>query len=112
MSSALTRAFSDYEGLVARYGGEEFIGVLKENVPGEALRLAEKVRQAIEGLPGRSDGQSLITASVGLATTPGRLSFAREEMIEMADAALYSAKRAGRNRVEVVEAGDPQRLSA
>jgi diguanylate cyclase (GGDEF)-like protein len=112
VSSELTGAFGSCEGLVARYGGEEFIGVLQEREPGDALALAERIRLAIEALPGRADGQPLITASIGLATTPGKVRLAREEMIEMADAALYSAKRAGRNRVEIVEAGRPERLSA
>jgi diguanylate cyclase (GGDEF)-like protein len=112
VSSALTRVFGNCEGLVARYGGEEFIGILKEAEPGAALALAEEARAAIESLPGRRDGQPLITASIGLAITPGAVKFSREDMIEMADAALYSAKRAGRNRVEIVEAGVPCRLRA
>ena len=57
-------------------------------------------------VPVRDDSAPLITTSIGLALAPADTALELDDMIEMADVALYSAKRAGRNRVEIVEACD------
>ncbi len=83
--------------LLARYGGEEFVLIMAETTEANALPVAEKLRTAIEATEFHFRGKRVvITASCGLAQagsedTPISL-FAR------ADAALYQAKQAGRNR--------------
>jgi diguanylate cyclase (GGDEF)-like protein len=87
----------------ARYGGEEFSVGLPETAPKGAAELAERIRARIEEteIPMVSGGGSMrITASLGVATMPD----AADEvtgLVGAADEALYGAKRAGKNRVEV-----------
>jgi diguanylate cyclase (GGDEF)-like protein len=85
----------------ARYGGEEFAVALPETGIEGALELAERMRARIEAEPVRRTGRSgsiKVTASAGVAsmfvTEDGA-----DELIAAADAALYAAKRAGKNRV-------------
>ena len=88
------------ENCTARYGGDEFAIVLAETRLAGALVFAERVRAAIECevIQGES-GPVEVTISIGVAEwTP---SMRRpEDLIAMADAALYRAKHGGRNRVE------------
>ncbi|KQM18988.1 GGDEF domain-containing protein [Novosphingobium sp. Leaf2] len=89
--------------LFARFGGEEFIGLLTITTENEAAVIAERLRNAIASTPVLI-GQIAITvsASVGGATTKTTdpaISGILESLIESADAALYRAKQAGRNRV-------------
>lgn len=103
----LQEVFGNRRGIVARYGGEEFVAALQEREPGEAAALAEEMRAQIAEMlvPVRDDARPLITTSIGLALTPADTMLDLEDVIEMADVALYTAKRAGRDRVEIVEAG-------
>jgi diguanylate cyclase (GGDEF)-like protein len=87
---------SDHAG---RWGGEEFALILTNTDADGGVRLAERARAAIESrtveLP---DGDSVrVTASFGVAAFPDRRD--AEQLFAAADAALYEAKRAGRNRV-------------
>ena len=88
----------------ARDGGEEFMVLLPGDDTNGARLVAEKLRSTIEALriPDLEQG---ITASFGVASYPDDAS-SREELIRMADRALYRAKRAGRNRVYA--ASDPE----
>jgi diguanylate cyclase (GGDEF)-like protein len=86
----------------ARYGGEEFAVALPETGAGGALELAERIRVQLEQetIPFlERDGTLKVTASIGVASIP---SSARDigSLIAAADAALYTAKRQGKNRVE------------
>ncbi|MEN3332414.1 MAG: hypothetical protein V7641_1779 [Blastocatellia bacterium] len=85
--------------ICARYGGEEFVIILPQCEREAAFQVAERVREAIALKPATRVGA--VTASIGLATypTPAR---AKEELIEMADRAMYLAKDAGRNRVRTM----------
>ena len=86
----------------ARYGGEELAVITPETDAGGAAQLAERMREAIESLRvPRQDGQGEIsvTASFGVASLPDSASD-KASLIAAADAALYRAKRAGKNRVE------------
>jgi diguanylate cyclase len=86
--------------LPARFGGEEFALILPLNQVREAVAVAERIRARINQSPMviRPTGQRLsVTASLGVAmASPGELP---AQLIERADAALYEAKRGGRNRV-------------
>ncbi len=86
------------EDVFARYGGEEFALLLPEvDVPG-ALKLAEKVRRLVEAHTFTFEGQKIpVTVSLGLASLSANQ--AGPELIKAADARLYQAKSAGRNRV-------------
>jgi diguanylate cyclase (GGDEF)-like protein len=85
----------------ARYGGEELAVVLPQTDLNGAELLAERMRAAIAALAiKRTDGNGAlsITASFGVASLPSCASD-RDSLIAEADAALYRAKRAGKNRV-------------
>ena len=86
----------------ARYGGEEIAVVLPQTDIGGTELAAERIRHAIEELKiPRIDGEGSlsVTASFGVAALPEAASD-KEGLIAAADAALYRAKRAGKNRVE------------
>ena len=86
--------------LPARYGGDEFAIIVPDEKASAAACLADRCRQAIEGI--RLDvGQDSVqtTASFGVADVLGLSS--QEALIRSADEALYQAKQAGRNRVEL-----------
>lgn len=84
--------------VACRYGGEELVVLLPECGLDEATIKAELLRARIESL---SDLHGMrITASFGVATTP-ETSPVGTDIVAAADAALYEAKQAGRNRVEV-----------
>ena len=86
----------------ARYGGEELAVITPETDSAGAVQLAERMREAIEALRiPRLDGEGemTITASFGVASLPDTASD-KASLIAAADAALYRAKRAGKNRVE------------
>jgi diguanylate cyclase (GGDEF)-like protein len=92
--------------LAARYGGEEFIVVMSNTAASDARMVAEKIRAAAEAIVVPIDGgrQTVtLTVSVGGAAYPEDTTTAKE-LLATADAALYDAKHAGRNRVRM--AGD------
>ncbi|MEM8724851.1 MAG: GGDEF domain-containing protein [Pseudomonadota bacterium] len=97
------------DGVAARYGGEEFVAALYEETHGDIGRIAEQVRDRISTLliPVGPSGRSIVTTSIGVALAPLDSEVSREELIKTADAALYDAKRAGRNRVEAIEIDSP-----
>lgn len=82
---------------LCRLGGEEFGVLLPEIGASDALVVAERLRAAIAGLPPFANGPGEVTASFGIATAhAGTRSI--EALLAEADAALYHAKRSGRNR--------------
>ncbi|KAF5884493.1 MULTISPECIES: GGDEF domain-containing protein [Rhizobium] len=85
----------------ARLGGEEFVLVLKEIMPGRAELTAERIRRAFEMREIHIDDE-VLTCTVSVGVAPGRSkSLDFDAMLSAADKALYVAKRAGRNRVEL-----------
>ena len=88
---------------IGRYGGEEFLAVLSD-CNGSAIRtVCERLRTIVSSSPICVGSLELtVTVSIGgaVATTPPNVA---EESILQADRALYRAKRAGRNRVEIAE---------
>ena len=95
--------------LPARYGGEELAVALPETDLEGAYNLAERIRAAIAELEiPRTDGGGMlpVTASFGVAALPESAA-ERRSLIGAADAALYRAKRAGKNRTERAEPSPP-----
>ncbi len=87
---------------VGRYGGEEFLVVLPDCGAAPAKALAERLREAVCGAPFEAGKSRIdVTASVGVVTSEPGKSLSSEELVGVADAALYRAKAAGRNRVDV-----------
>jgi diguanylate cyclase (GGDEF)-like protein len=84
-----------------RNGGEEFAVLLPDTEISSALEIAERIRAAIAeiSLPG---SDVTVSASIGLAGFPDHAS-TLERLERLADAALYVAKRQGRNRVELAD---------
>jgi diguanylate cyclase (GGDEF)-like protein len=106
--SALLRKVTREGEVIGRYGGEEFLLLMPGATREDALRGAERVRAAIaEHAFAFGDGQpsGRVTVSGGVAAYPqdGRVA---AELIEVADRALYEAKRQGRNRVLAAVAQD------
>ena len=89
------------EDIACRYGGEELTLILPEAPAEVAFERAESVRRAIESLQVRVGQRTLgeVTASIGVATFPASAPDTAG-LLRAADAALYRAKREGRNRVE------------
>jgi diguanylate cyclase (GGDEF)-like protein len=101
--------------IVGRYGGEEFLVILPHTPLKGALTFAKRFRQTVEAHEILLDsGESVrITVSVGVASWPEVPVTESWDLLRLADAALYEAKRAGRNRVcayppEADPSGDPQ----
>jgi diguanylate cyclase (GGDEF)-like protein len=90
--------------VVARYGGEEFAILLPETGGPDAVQTAERIRWTVEqhSFMGAENGLRM-TVSQGVATYPSPDVHERFDIIAKADAALYEAKAAGRNRVAFKE---------
>jgi len=96
------------EDVACRYGGEEFLLVLPDAGLEDARRRGEQLREAVKRLRVSSRGQTVgpITVSIGVAALPDH-GLDRDSLVMAADAALYRAKRDGRDRVAVATgAGD------
>ena len=92
------------EDIACRYGGEEFVVILPEASPAMSRSRAEELWKGVQGLHVNFHGELLrgITASVGVASFPGH-GKTMAELLRAADAALYAAKRRGRDRVEFAQ---------
>ncbi len=93
--------------LLARYGGEEFACIIPDTTLSGALQIAEAMRQAVQNLQLKHPDSSVaavVTMSFGVAyCIPADTNAIA--LLEAADTALYKAKNAGRNRVEMAELG-------
>lgn len=89
--------------LVARYGGEEFVCLLPETTQQGAIKLAYDIQTAIAALHFphvQAQAAEFVTVSMGVASElPSRLLHS-QQILAIADARLYRAKRSGRNRIE------------
>jgi len=92
----------------SRFGGDEFALILPQAYSEGAFIVADRLRRRIHEVKIRGFGR--LAASIGIAAFPEHAS-SRSELIVAADAALYSAKRAGRNRVAIVDLPGPETLS-
>lgn len=110
---AIGDATSDVSGLSARYGGEEFAVVLPNMSEDAALKVAEQIRLTVLalGIPNPASNRGYVTTSAGVATRTSATS-GEAALVGEADAALYEAKRLGRNRSVVFSALDLRYVDA
>jgi diguanylate cyclase (GGDEF)-like protein len=98
--SSLLKTSVRKKDTVARYGGEEFILILPEAALEQSFVIAERIRQLVENtLFEVGKAQINLTLSMGISNFPSHRAKSKEELIKMADQALYDAKREGRNKV-------------
>ena len=101
VADVLRRHVREGDDFVARYGGEEFVVLLPGAAREDAARRAEILRSEIAALRIDGHGEPIsLTISIGLAAISGEdLQSGPDKLIRAADAALYKAKRDGRNRL-------------
>ena len=88
------------EDILCRYGGEEFVLVMTHALPRAVWERAEALREGVQGLKVEHGDRQIgaITVSIGIAMLPGH-GDSGQAVLQAADAAMYEAKRAGRNCV-------------
>lgn len=102
VADVIRASFSRPADLAGRFGGEEFMVILPNTNTAGATHVAEKIRAAVEGLCIPHDASSAadyVTVSIGATSLVPQRDVAPTTLIEAADAALYQAKKAGRNRI-------------
>jgi diguanylate cyclase (GGDEF)-like protein/PAS domain S-box-containing protein len=103
VADALRQRLRRSGDLLARYGGEEFAAILPATDAARAAYLGEEIRADVEALaiPNQASAHSVITVSLGAATTDhqGEAPIEPRSLVASADRALYEAKAAGRNQV-------------
>ena len=116
IASVLARTLLRAGDVVARYGGEEFGAILPLTDIDAATAVAERMRKSIEALamPHGAVPLGVVTISAGVAATRPEMGSNPLDLVALADAALYEAKAAGRNRVVTANDADavPVRPSA
>ena len=103
IAHCLPEMLREYDS-AGRFGGEEFVLLLPHTRAVDAFRIADRVRDHISGLSlVTSDGQAVqVTVSVGVAALDAGSTRELSELLAAADAALYRAKRDGRNQVQMI----------
>jgi diguanylate cyclase (GGDEF)-like protein len=101
LGEVLAGIAADHMGFAARYGGEEFCLLLSNTGALRAMEVGESVRATIQRLemPHATSSHKAVTVSIGVASTLPGDNQRPGDLIEAADAALYAAKRRGRNTV-------------
>jgi diguanylate cyclase (GGDEF)-like protein len=102
VAATVSDSVRDIEGLAFRFGGEEFVVVLDGVDLMDGVRVGQRIRRAVEELaiPHAADGRArVVTISIGVSASVPAGAISQAETITAADAALYAAKRAGRNQV-------------
>ena len=95
----LCRRCARQNDIIARIGGEEFVLLLPDTTEEAALRVAERVREALEAEPLVCDAGTTISLTVSIGVAGYHADEGIDRLIARADRALYEAKTAGRNRV-------------
>ena len=99
-------------GLAARFGGDEFVVLLHGPTDTfSATRVAERILEALSGSVDVGDGETFVSASIGVAVADGPPVTA-SDLIRDADLAMYQAKQRGRSRVEVFDTELRSRVQA
>jgi diguanylate cyclase (GGDEF)-like protein len=100
------------EDIFARFGGEAFVLICRDVDALRAVRAAHRISETVSAKPFEIDDKQVeVSVSVGVADLGMLVEPKAEALVEAADAALYVAKRNGKNRVEVFDAeSEPTRL--
>jgi two-component system, sensor histidine kinase LadS len=102
VAKAIDEAARRTTDFVARYGGEEFAVIIPDAIPDQLGNFGERVRRAVADLEFRVDGRRVpVTVSVGGGTLLPSPADEPDDLVRLADRALYRAKDGGRNRVEI-----------
>jgi two-component system, cell cycle response regulator len=99
---------------VARWGGEEFVVIMPEANLQVASSVAERLRRKVASGPVTVSGETTeltVTVSIGVAVTGQGIS-TLDDLMRAADAAMYVAKRGGRNRIASLEDLSPRQVAA
>lgn len=102
VAQALVQCLHRPGDMVARYGGEEFVCLLPETDQAGAEKLAYDFQAAVMALRiphTQSTTSAFVTVSIGVASAPAQDLGNSQQLITMADARMYRAKREGRNRI-------------
>ncbi len=103
VAGAFLKELREYD-LAARFGGEEFALVLPETDLKDATRVAMRIREVVAAMSFEEPLQELkMTISLGVVTCPTKEVNNINDLIRIADDALYTAKREGRNRVIIAD---------
>ena len=111
VASAISSAVHRPSDMLARYGGEEFAVILPGTYLDGAAVIAEQIRAAVTGCALAHDTSlfGYVTVSIGAACVMPDQGATVERLTGLVDAALYAAKRGGRNRVHVAEMSNMSR---
>jgi diguanylate cyclase (GGDEF)-like protein len=103
MALQIQRCLRQPPDLAARYGGEEFVALLPGLGEARVLEVAERVRRGVLAARMAHGGSrfGVVTLSIGAASLRPQDGGSAEELVELADRALYAAKRQGRNKVRL-----------
>ncbi|MCE2573622.1 sensor domain-containing diguanylate cyclase [Motilimonas eburnea] len=102
IAEALTQVCHRATDCCTRFGGEEFIVLSPDTNIEQGQAMADKIQQAIAELNiphQESKADSKVTVSIGIAALIPTTATTKEQLIELADKAMYEAKAAGRNRI-------------
>lgn len=99
IAQALVQAGRRAGDLVARYGGEEFVVLLPNTGGPDALETARRIQQGVWSLalPHEETPPGIVTVSLGVASLVPSAQHTPDDLLQLADTALYRAKQAGRN---------------
>jgi diguanylate cyclase (GGDEF)-like protein/PAS domain S-box-containing protein len=102
VAEAVRSGLSRPTDFLARYGGEEFVVILPDTSEEGAMNVAERIRQVVFNLGISNSGSKIsdnVTISIGVSTLVANMFTNSQQLIDMADKALYTSKRNGRNQV-------------
>jgi diguanylate cyclase (GGDEF)-like protein len=105
VAAAIYEQLREEHDIVGRYGGEEFLVILPGLAPAKCQQVADRIVAAIEALAiphAASLAASVVTASIGVACIQPSSAGSTADLVKAADAALYVAKREGRNRCQLL----------
>jgi len=91
------------DDFVARYGGDEFIALLPHRTKEEALAYADKLKEALLGVNKALKIDTVVTVSIGVATSIPSEDVLKEKLIYTADNQLYLSKANGKNQCSIIE---------
>lgn len=104
VSEKIKNVMFNLNSVVARYGGEEFIVLIPNSNLDKAKNAAENIRKSIEKLNIAHEGSEeyrIVTVSIGAAAEIPSEKLLPEKLVNIADEALYRAKKSGRNRISI-----------